>query len=103
MADKGFVRYSCLERSTQMAPPAFGALLPGVLPGRQEVRRQIDVYAAAWADANEDALRADGPLWVALGDSTGQGIGASRWDRGYVGQVRDLLRAATGEPWRVVN
>ncbi|MGN6090342.1 MAG: GDSL-type esterase/lipase family protein, partial [Actinomycetales bacterium] len=35
----------------------------------------------------------EGPLWVVLGDSTGQGVGASRYDAGWVGQVRDALAA----------
>ena len=36
---------------------------------------------------NEPALAADGPLWVVLGDSTAQGLGASSPLHGYVGQV----------------
>lgn len=86
-----------------MAPPGVGAFLPGVFPGRREVHRQIEMYAAAWAAANEAALDGDGPVWVALGDSTAQGIGASSWDAGYVGQFLRLLRDETGESWRVVN
>ena len=39
---------------------------------------------------------AGGLLYVALGDSAAQGIGASHPDRGYVGLLADRLRAATG-------
>jgi lysophospholipase L1-like esterase len=62
-------------------------------------------YAGEWARANDAALLAEGPLWVALGDSTAQGIGASAFDRGYVGQLLDRLRAGRDddEQWRVVN
>jgi len=61
-------------------------------------------YAESWSEANEAARTAgSGPLWVALGDSTGQGIGASSYDRGYVGGLRAWLGERTGQPWRVVN
>lgn len=63
---------------------------------------QVDAYAPLWEAANTEALAADGPLWLVLGDSAAQGVGASGHDRGYVGIVLARLRA-TGEPWRVVN
>ncbi len=63
-----------------------------VFPGIREVQGQTEPYAAAWARANRAALAATGPLWVALGDSMSQGIGASAYDRGWVGQLSDRLR-----------
>jgi lysophospholipase L1-like esterase len=56
-----------------------------------------------WEESNERARHADGPLWVALGDSTAQGIGASTPDRGYVGQLLGRLRERESPGWRVVN
>ena len=51
------------------------------------------------------ALAADGPLWVAVGDSMSQGIGASAPDRGWVGQLAEhlaLLRSTVfGNPHSV--
>ena len=44
-----------------------------------------------------------GPLWVALGDSTAQGLGAPNPEAGYVGQVLEVLRQRSGLPWRVLN
>jgi acyl-CoA thioesterase I len=44
-----------------------------------------------------------GPLWVVLGDSTAQGLGAPTPEAGYVGQVLDVLRQRSGLPWRVLN
>lgn len=44
-----------------------------------------------------------GLLYVALGDSTAQGVGASRPERGYVGLIADELRRRTGQPVLVVN
>ena len=73
-----------------------------VFPGVREVQAQTEQYAAAWDGANRAALAATGPLWVALGDSMTQGIGASAYDHGWVGQLSDRLRA---DRWdhRVVN
>ncbi|MEV8339064.1 SGNH/GDSL hydrolase family protein [Leucobacter sp. NPDC077196] len=41
--------------------------------------------------------------YLALGDSTAQGIGASVPGRSYVGQLIDRIEARTGEPVKVVN
>ena len=54
---------------------------------------QVELYRAAWELSNEAALVADGPLWLVLGDSAAQGVGASAHDRAYVGLVLDRLRA----------
>ena len=43
------------------------------------------------------------PLWVVLGDSTAQGVGASSPLNGYVGQVMSALAAKSSRPWRVLN
>ena len=42
-------------------------------------------------------------LYVAIGDSAAQGIGASAPDRSYVGVLADHVRLATGRTVRVVN
>lgn len=42
-------------------------------------------------------------LYVAIGDSAAQGIGASAPDRGYVGVLADHIRRGTGRSVRVVN
>ena len=64
---------------------------------------QVPAHRVAWEQANALALQAHGPLWLVLGDSAAQGIGASAYDKGYVGVVLSRLRAGTGKPWRVVN
>jgi lysophospholipase L1-like esterase len=73
-----------------------------VLPGVAKVEDQIVPYAAAWHERNIAALGATGPLWVVLGDSISQGIGASSIDRGWVPQAQSLLHGA-GIDYRVVN
>lgn len=88
------------------AMPAF----PGP-PGRfrgwcvgvSEVAADRARFAEHWERHNERALRRAGPLWVALGDSAAQGLGAWHPEGGYVSQAVAELRRRTGDPWRVVN
>jgi lysophospholipase L1-like esterase len=72
-------------------------------PGIAETLDDRAPYRESWLAENRRTLASDGPLWVVLGDSTGQGLGASAYDRGYVGQLRSLLTARDGHPWRVLN
>lgn len=62
-----------------------------LLPGVRLVQRQIEPYAEDWEQHNREAARATGPLWVAFGDSMAQGVGASAYDRGWVGQLAESL------------
>jgi len=81
------------------------------LPARRGLRhllfrrsyRQVAEYATAWDEANSRALSADGPVWLVLGDSAAQGVGASAHDRGWVGQVHRRLADADSRTWQVVN
>jgi len=73
------------------------------LPGVRSVHAQVALFARAWDEANDTALNGRGPLWVVLGDSTAQGIGAPAHDQGYVGQLRSALDDHSSTPWRVVN
>jgi len=60
-------------------------------------------YAEQWAAANAVARSGSGPLWAVLGDSAAQGIGATAFDRGYVGLIREGLETRDGTAWRVLN
>jgi lysophospholipase L1-like esterase len=75
--------------------------------GVAAMREDCAAFAVYWHSHNERVLReleADpGPLWVALGDSTAQGLGAPGPHGGYVGQALQQLRRSTGQPWRVLN
>jgi lysophospholipase L1-like esterase len=81
--------------------------------GVAELRSARTEFAAYWAAHNEEVLakreRAmrDGdvldPLWVVLGDSTAQGLGAVGPRGGYVGQTLYQLRRTTGTHWQVLN
>lgn len=67
------------------------------------VRADRAPFAAYWQRRNEWALAGAGPLWVALGDSAAQGLGAAHPQEGYVGQAHAHLVHRTGQPWRVLN
>ena len=73
-----------------------------MLPGVGRVQTQVAPYAAAWRRANIEALGRPGPLWVVLGDSLSQGIGAPAFDLGWVGQLHARL-ALAGRDYRIVN
>src|SRR3984885_7835917 len=77
----------------------FGRWADGVI----ELREDCATFASHWDAHNDQALAESGPLWVVLGDSTAQGLGAPSPMGGYVGQVLAGLRQRTGERWRVLN
>jgi len=79
----------------------FGRWADGVTA----MRADCLAFADHWQAHNERVLQAatTGPLWVVLGDSTAQGLGAPSPEYGYVGQVLDAMRRQTGLPWRVLN
>src|SRR5215472_3540146 len=83
----------------------FGRWTDGVTAMRED----CVAFAAYWHAHNERVLHdletgtEPGPLWVALGDSTAQGLGAPRPRGGYVGQALQQLRHRTGKHWRVLN
>jgi acyl-CoA thioesterase I len=68
--------------------------------GFLSVLRQVEPYAAYW-DAR--ARQPGELLYVALGDSAAQGIGASEPQLGYVGLLADRIEEATGRTVRVLN
>ena len=77
----------------------FGRWADGVIA----LRGDCVTFASHWDAHNDRALAESGPLWVVLGDSTAQGLGAPGPMGGYVGQVLAGLRQRTGQRWRVLN
>jgi acyl-CoA thioesterase I len=79
--------------------------------GVATLRADRTTFASYWAAHNdrvrhERATQPDAsadPLWVVLGDSTAQGLGAPGPQGGYVGQTLTQLRRNTGRHWRVIN
>ncbi len=83
-------------------PGPLVQVLGRVFSGVRTVQAQTEPYAAYWLQANREALTGMGPVWVALGDSMTQGIGASAPQQGWVGQLSTRL-ASEGWPHRLVN
>ncbi|MGF1597689.1 MAG: SGNH/GDSL hydrolase family protein [Acidimicrobiales bacterium] len=90
--------------SLEPIPPGPGLrLLARMVPAVGVVVEQIAPYTAWWDEQNQEASVADGPLLVAVGDSTAIGVGASHPALSYVGRLRHLLERHHGAPWRVIN
>jgi acyl-CoA thioesterase-1 len=71
-----------------------------VAAGKVRLNQTLPVHSKWWRDVAAD----DGEiLYVAIGDSAAQGIGASEPKNSYVGVIADHLRSATGRTVRVVN
>ena len=92
---------SQMRVSLRRAKAGGERFLGGVMPGATARRLQMRAFADEWAAANIVAQHAEGPLWVVLGDSTSQGLGATTREAGYVGVVHEALRRRAA--WRVVN
>ena len=91
-------RTPAANRSGLRAGP-FGRWTDGVTA----MRGDCAAFASHWQAHNSQVLTETGPLWVVLGDSAAQGLGAPSPEGGYVGQVLAELRRGTGLPWRVYN
>ncbi|WP_231556395.1 SGNH/GDSL hydrolase family protein [Cryobacterium sp. MLB-32] len=68
--------------------------------GAAELNETLPVHSRWWRDHAQESGEL---LYVAIGDSAAQGIGASEPNRSYVGILADHLREATGRTVRVVN
>jgi acyl-CoA thioesterase I len=67
------------------------------------LKRSITTYKNYWDKQNIQAAEANSLLYVALGDSTAQGIGASRPEKGYVGLLAKKIAENSGQSVRVIN
>lgn len=82
-------------------------LLSGVLSrvstAVADIETQREPHAQFWDEWNAKAAAKTGPLWIVLGDSSSQGVGAPNPMDGWVPKMLELLRTTTGDPWRVIN
>ena len=88
------------DRSRRLTPTRVASW---VHPGVRKVAGTIDERQRQWASHNTRQASGDGPLWVALGDSTVLGVGASSFENTAAALVHRRLREHTGQPWRLVN
>lgn len=68
--------------------------------GALRIAQSLHVTARWW---KEQGQLSGELLYVAIGDSAAQGVGASRPSRGYVGVIAAHLRTRTGRTVRVMN
>ncbi|MDQ0893307.1 SGNH/GDSL hydrolase family protein [Agromyces ramosus] len=89
-----------LAASTVLGSLGLRPFRERVLERRSTLNETLPVHSKWWRD---HAAAQGELLYVAIGDSAAQGIGASAPDRSYVGVLADGLRASTGRSVRVVN
>lgn len=90
------------DNRTGRGPGRTVRTLSMVLPGVDRVWSQVQPYADAWRTHNLAVLNTPGQRWIVLGDSLSQGVGASAYDAGWVGQVGKRL-AGSGHDLRIIN
>ena len=64
------------------------------------IAHSVESYRTYWAEPQGEP---GGLVYVALGDSAAQAIGASRPERGYVGLLAERMREQSGQPVQVIN
>ncbi len=87
------------RRPTGILTRAIAPLSAGV----RETEAQREPRAAFWDEQNRAALEDDGPLWIAFGDSSTQGIGAADPHDSWAWRILELLRAEIDPAWRLLN
>jgi acyl-CoA thioesterase-1 len=93
------IRLACGETAGNVRRGRFRQWCDGV----DRVCAHRTIFADYWRWQNGRALAGTGPLWVALGDSAAQGLGAEHPRSGYVGLAHAELIRRTGQQWRVLN
>lgn len=83
-------------------PGRFVRVASRLSRGIRTVQAQVEPYAAAWRADNLAALDDPRPLWVVLGDSMAQGIGASSYRGGWAGHLADHHPELTAG-YRLIN
>jgi lysophospholipase L1-like esterase len=70
--------------------------------GTRRVAQQVNPREAQWREISQAALAGTLPLWIVLGDSIAQGVGATSLSRSWVARIAGAL-AADGRPHGIVN
>ncbi|MBO1754817.1 SGNH/GDSL hydrolase family protein [Allobranchiibius sp. CTAmp26] len=90
------------DNRTGRRPGRVVRTMSALVPGVRRVWRQAAPYADAWHGRNLETIDRPGRRWIVLGDSMSQGIGASSYDAGWVGQLAARV-AADGYDLQIVN
>ncbi|MEI5583903.1 MULTISPECIES: SGNH/GDSL hydrolase family protein [unclassified Agromyces] len=94
------VTFALLGGAVLAARGAWRRFRAGITRNSMILNETLPVHSKWWRDHAK--VRGE-LLYVAMGDSAAQGIGASRPDHSYVGVLARLIRDTTGRSVRVVN
>lgn len=64
---------------------------------------QLGRYQRYWTAKNQETMPDGAEVYIALGDSAAQGIGATSPKKGYVGLIAETLGKHSGRPVHVIN
>lgn len=81
----------------------IAAVLIVVVVRLGELQTQPGRYQNYWDRRNHQSAKPNEILYIALGDSTAQGIGAGKPENGYLGIIADNLKQKNNRPVRLVN
>jgi lysophospholipase L1-like esterase len=93
---------AALRAREPWTPRPFTRTISLVSAGTRSVAAQVNPLEEEWRSITHDALTSDRPLWVVLGDSIAQGVGATSLRHSWVARIAGGL-AAAGRPHAVVN
>lgn len=68
-----------------------------------QIKQSVRIYENYWSENNSQPISSEDLLYVAMGNSAAQGIGASSPEKGYVGLVAAALAKKTGKNVRIIN
>jgi lysophospholipase L1-like esterase len=93
---------AALHERDPWAPRPFTRTISVVSRGTRAIAQQVNPREAQWRDISRAAIAGSLPLWVVLGDSIAQGVGASSLSRSWVARIAGALEA-DGRPHGIVN
>jgi len=91
-----------LRHRDPWTPRPITRTISRVSAGTRAVADQVNPLEQEWHRIADAALASDLPLWVVLGDSIAQGVGATSLRHSWVARIAGAL-AADGRPHAVVN
>lgn len=93
---------TALHEREPWRPRPFTRTISRVSAGTRTIAEQVNPREAEWREVTARALAGPLPLWVVLGDSIAQGVGATHIARSWVARIAGAL-AADGRPHGIVN
>ena len=93
---------AALHERELWAPRPFTRTISVVSGGTRSIAAQVNPREAEWRHIAHGAVAGGLPLWVVLGDSIAQGVGATSLSRSWVARIAGGL-AAAGRPHGIVN